>query len=80
MRLSVGCHRCDGIKTETCSCKLLHEYIVDNKQANIFINKEGYVIDLIENNYVKDTRKAYAHSIHYAEDIAYNWVSGLIKL
>ena len=80
MRLSIGCHRCRGIRGETCTCKMINEFIKDNKQANIFRNDKGYVIDLIENNYLQDTRTLYAHSIHYAEDVASNWITGIIKI
>ena len=50
------------------------------KRANIFHDGKGYIVDLIENNNLKENIEVYAHSIHYAEDVAYNWVSGLIKL
>lgn len=51
-----------------------------DKKASVFHTSQGYEVDLIQNEKVLETRKAYAYSIHYAEDIAYNWISGLIKL
>ena len=51
-----------------------------NKKANVFHTPDGYEVDLIHNKQVLETRKAYAYSLHYAEDIAYNWISGLIKI
>ena len=58
----------------------LQVYRDGEKRANIFHDGKGYIVDLIENSNLKETREVYAHSIHYAEDVAYNWVSGLIKL
>tara|TARA_X000000950_G_scaffold147296_2_gene181791 strand:- start:3838 stop:4032 length:195 start_codon:yes stop_codon:yes gene_type:complete len=56
-------------------------YIEDkNKKANVFHTPDGYEVDLIQNKQVLETRKAYAYSLHYAEDIAYNWISGIIKI
>ena len=56
-------------------------YIEDkNKKANVFHTPDGYEVDLIQNKQVLETRKAYANSLHYAEDIAYNWISGIIKI
>jgi|TARA_A100001011_G_scaffold271096_1_gene280342 hypothetical protein len=51
-----------------------------NKKANVFHTPDGYEVDLIQNKQVLETRKAYAYSLHYAEDIAYNWISGIIKI
>ena len=59
----------------------LISYIEDkNKKASVFHTSKGYEVDLIQNKKVLETRKAYAYSIHYAEDIAHNWISGLIKI
>lgn len=56
-------------------------YIEDkDKKANVFHTPQGYEVDLIQNKKVLETRKAYAYSLHYAEDIAYNWISGIIKI
>lgn len=80
MYLTVSCHRCNEIKINTCSCKFISNMEDGEKRANIFHDGKGYIVDLIENSNLKETREVYAHSIHYAEDVAYNWVSGLIKL
>ena len=59
----------------------LISYIEDkDKKANVFHTPDGYEVDLIQNKQVLETRKAYAYSLHYAEDIAYNWISGIIKI
>lgn len=39
-----------------------------------------YVVDLFENNELVESRQLPNKSIYYAEDVAENWESGLIKI
>lgn len=39
-----------------------------------------YVVHLYENDKLIETRQLPGKSLHYAEDLAENWESGLIKL
>ena len=38
-----------------------------------------YVIDLFEDDTLKESREVPGKSIHYAEDVAENWETGIIK-
>ena len=57
------------------------------KEGNVGANDSGssgpdslYVVDLIENGRVVESRKLPGKSISYAQDLAENWESGLIQL
>ena len=57
------------------------------KEGNVGVNDSGsngpdssYVVDLIENGRVVESRKLPGKSISYAQDLAENWESGLIQL
>ena len=39
-----------------------------------------FVVDLFEGNKLMESRQLLGKSIHYAEDVAENWESGIIKL
>ena len=39
-----------------------------------------YVVDLFEGHKLMESRQLLGKSIHYAEDVAENWESGIIKL
>jgi hypothetical protein len=39
-----------------------------------------YVVDLFEGNKLMESRTLLGKSIHYAEDVAENWETGIIKL
>ena len=57
------------------------------KEGNVGVNDSGsngpdssYVVDLIENGRVVESRKLPGKSISFAQDLAENWESGLIQL
>lgn len=57
------------------------------KEGNVGANDSGssgpdssYVVDLIENGRVVESRKLPGKSISFAQDLAENWESGLIQL
>ena len=58
----------------------LSEYVGSNRSANINLSAYGYEVDLYEDNALVETRKVHDKSLSYAEDVADNWVSGIINL
>lgn len=59
--------------------KIIHEYRRDKRHANVLISTEGLYVELYENNQMVRVQEAYEHSESWAEDIAENWVDGLLN-
>lgn len=53
----------------------------DNKhrQAKVYRDDEGYFVEVYQHGEPVRQIDVREHSIHYAEDAADNWVSGIIK-
>ena len=60
--------------------ELYHSFIKDNKQAEVYLSENGWEVDLLQDDIFVETRKVYAFSESYAEDVADNWCSGIIKI
>jgi len=55
-----------------------HTFIRDSRKAVVHRNTNGFYVNLYEDNILKEKRNAYEHSEQWAEDIAENWVDGII--
>jgi len=60
--------------------ELHHNYAQDNRLAEIYLTEDGWEVDLLEDDMFIETRKVYAFSESYAEDVADNWCQGIIKI
>ena len=60
--------------------KLYHTYAMDERYAEVFKSDLGFEVDLYENDILLETREVHDKSEGYAEDVADNWVHGIIKL
>jgi hypothetical protein len=60
--------------------KLYHTYAYENRYAEVFKNDKGFEVELYENDKLVETREVHAHSESYAEDVADNWVQGIINI
>ena len=60
--------------------KLYHTYAYENRYAEVFKKEKGFEVDLYENEKFVETREVHAHSESYAEDVADNWVQGIINI
>lgn len=58
---------------------VMHEYWRNNKKAVVRLTDEGFEVDLIKDESLLETRKVHDHSESYAEDVAENWVDGIIS-
>ncbi len=56
-----------------------HEYSRDTRKAIVKRNSKGFFVNLYEDNIKLEKRKVYRHSERYAEDVAENWVDGLMS-
>jgi hypothetical protein len=63
---------------------ILTEYHSDNKSLKAIIKKDnsgyGYYVDLYLNGDIIRTCDVVNHSLRYAEDLALNYVEGVLKL
>ena len=55
-----------------------HNYWLDNREAVIKKNKKGFFVELFEGGVMTERRDVYSKSERYAEDLAENWVHGII--
>ena len=60
--------------------KLYHTYAYENRYAEVFKQEKGFEVDLYEDKKFVETREVHAHSESYAEDVADNWVQGIINI
>jgi hypothetical protein len=63
---------------------VLTEYHNDNKSLKAIIKKDnsgyGYYVDLYRNGDIIKTCDVVNHSLRYAEDLALNYVEGVLKI
>ena len=68
---------------ETFNENLYHTYHgsdeFTNRKANVRKNENGWYVELYLNSTLWETREAYNHSETYSENIAENWVLGIIE-
>jgi hypothetical protein len=57
-----------------------HTYQYNNRYAEVFKSSKGFEVDLHEDNKLVETREVWNHSESYAEEVADNWVQGIIKI
>ena len=55
------------------------EYSRDTRKAIVKRNSKGFFVNLYEDDIKLEKRKVYRHSERYAEDVAENWVDGLMS-
>lgn len=55
-----------------------HNYYLDDREAVIKRNKKGFFVELFEGGVMAERRNVYSKSERYAEDLAENWVHGVI--
>jgi hypothetical protein len=60
--------------------ELYHTYAKDGKYAEVFKTPQGWEVDLYTGDTLLETRAVHDKSEGYAEDVADNWVHGIIKL
>ena len=60
--------------------ELYHTYAKDGKYAEVFKTEEGWEVDLFTGDTLIETRAVHNHSESYAEDVADNWVQGIINI
>tara|TARA_Y100001938_G_scaffold141196_1_gene210593 strand:- start:103 stop:300 length:198 start_codon:yes stop_codon:yes gene_type:complete len=56
-----------------------HSYERGERKALVKRNKKGFFVELYELNRCLEKRKVYNHSESYAENVAENWVDGIIS-
>ena len=56
-----------------------HSYERDERRALVKRNTKGFFVELYEFNRLLEKRKVYNHSETYAENVAENWVDGIIS-
>lgn len=56
-----------------------HSYERDERKALVKRNKKGFFVELYELGRCLEKRKVYKHSEGYAENVAENWVDGIIS-
>ena len=59
--------------------QIWHEYSRDTRKAIVKRNSKGFFVNLYEDDITLEKRKVYRHSERYAEDVAENWVDGLMS-
>ena len=60
--------------------ELYHTYAKDGKYAEVFKTEQGWEVDLYTGDTLIETRAVHNHSESYAEDVADNWVHGILKV
>ena len=60
--------------------QLYHTYAMDGKYAEVFKTEQGWEVDLYTGDTLLETRAVHDKSEGYAEDVADNWVQGIIKI
>ena len=56
-----------------------HKYQREDREALVKRNDEGFFVELYELGRLLEVRKVYSRSEYYAEDVAENWVDGIIS-
>ena len=56
-----------------------HRYISEDKEAVVMRDEQGFFVELYELGRLLEVRKVYSRSENYAEDVAENWVDGIIS-
>ena len=59
--------------------QIWHEYSRDTRKAIVKRNTKGFFVNFYEDNTKLEKRKVYKHSESYAENVAENWVEGIIS-
>jgi hypothetical protein len=55
-------------------------YSQDNvKSAKVYLDKDTYCVEYIQNTQVVSLRYFPGHSLYMAEDAAENWVNGILR-
>jgi len=57
----------------------LSEFYDNNRSGVVLKSEAGYEVDLYENDVFERTVEVHTHSESYAENVAENWCSKLIK-
>ena len=55
-----------------------HAYSRDERTAVVKRDKKGFFVELLANGDIVEIREVYTKSERYAEDVAENWVDGII--
>jgi hypothetical protein len=55
-----------------------HTYSRDERTAVVKRDKKGFFVELLANGDIVEIREVYTKSERYAEDVAENWVDGII--
>ena len=58
---------------------LLSEYVQNNRTATVLRDGDGYVVQMYEDEVLKESRPINGHTEDYAEEAAENWVIGVIR-
>tara|TARA_Y100000361_G_scaffold69482_1_gene61325 strand:+ start:535 stop:732 length:198 start_codon:yes stop_codon:yes gene_type:complete len=58
--------------------EIFHNYYLEDREAVIKRNKKGFFVELFEGGVMAERRNVYSKSERYAEDLAENWVHGVI--
>jgi hypothetical protein len=59
--------------------EFIKDYRVDERYAKVELTDEGYHVQCSIGDVIVKIIDATSHSLKYAEDIAENWVMGIIK-
>tara|TARA_B100001564_G_C20595400_1_gene649969 strand:+ start:958 stop:1173 length:216 start_codon:yes stop_codon:yes gene_type:complete len=62
----------------TTQTELFHTYERDERAAKVYRNSNGFYVELWELGKLIEKREVYDHAEIYAENVAENWVDGLI--
>lgn len=55
-----------------------HTYSRDERTAVVKRDKKGFFVELLVNGDIVEIREVYTKSERFAEDVAENWVDGII--
>ena len=59
--------------------KELSTFMQGNRIATVYQTDQGFAVEMYENNMLVGDRDIIDHNEQYADDLAENWVTGVIK-
>ena len=59
--------------------EIFHNYYLNDREATVKRNNKGFFVELFEGGVLSERRDVYSKSERYAEDLAENWVHGVIS-
>ena len=58
---------------------LLSEFVQGDRKASVFKDGDGYIVNMYEEDVLREARPIVGHTEDYAEEAAENWVLKVIR-